>query len=238
MAMREDYQVTMRIFPCVATKDEPARGEQQLTRRRISPAMGAMPADRIDDAPAAGEPMVLAWDLKSAATNQDVGVRLPEERSEGYLYCSRLLRDAPTGLLLLVGAMLVSWMLLGRQPDLLSLIYLAGAYALFYTGIAQLTDVIPSFGWSFAIAAGAAMLLAAVYLWFGWGRTFAAHQTLALMAAMTIYYPLAVTSLGTTTEDYSGLLLQILCWVMAAYAALLAVARVRRQAHLSATTSA
>jgi hypothetical protein len=228
MAMREDYKVTMKIFPCVATKDEAARGEQQLTRKKISPAMGAMPADRVEDASAAGQPMTLGWDLKSAATNQDVGVRLPEERSEGYLYCGRLLHEAPEGVLLLVGALIVSWMLLGRQPDLFSLAFLAVSYGLYYTLLGYLSDVIPSFAASFAIAAAATLFLAGLYLWFGWGCNFAAHQTFALVAVFTVYYPLAVTSLGITSEDYSGLMLQILYWGLAAYAALLAVGRVRR----------
>ena len=228
MAMREDYNVTMRVLPCVQTKDEPARGQQQLSRRNISPAMGAMPATRIEDAAAAGEPMVLAWNLKSAATNQDVGVRLPEERSEGYLHCGRLLREAPMGIVLLVGALVISWMLLGRQTELFSLVYLAVAYYLFYTLIGYLTDVIPSFAGSFVVAGAASLVLAGLYVWLGWGRSFAAHQTMALAAVFVIYYPLAVTSLGATSEDYSGLMLQILYWGLAAYAALLAVARVRR----------
>ena len=58
----------------------------------------------------------------------------------------------------------------------------------------------------------------------GWGRTFAAHQSLALVAAFTVYYPLAVVF-----DDHTGLMLQVLYWLLAAYAAALAVVMLWRR---------
>jgi hypothetical protein len=69
------------------------------------------------------------------------------------------------------------------------------------------------------LAALATLLLAGLYVWLGWGRTFAAHQTMALVAVFTIYYPLA----ALMDENTTGLMNQILYWGLALYAALLAV---------------
>ena len=124
--------------------------------------------------------------------------------------------------MLLVAALVISWILIGRPVDLFSLTFLAVAYYLFYTIFAYLSDHLTSFQSCFTLAAAATLVLAALYLWLGWGRTFAAHQTLGIVAVLTIYYPLAVAH-----DEYTGVLVQVLYWCLAAYAAVLAVARAR-----------
>jgi hypothetical protein len=224
MATRETYKVTMRIFPQVRHDDRPALGEQQLVwTKHMSLPIGSMTPQTITDSPAEGEPMVLAWDLQSAATSLDMGVILPKIAPPGY-YSVRLLHEAPTGLLLLAAALVISWMLLGRPADLFSLAFLAVAYYLFFTLFAYLSDGITSFAMCFAVATLATLVLAALYLWAGWGVNYASTQTLGLVAVMTIYYPLAVTS-----DDSSGVLLQGLYWFLALYAAKLAVDRMGRE---------
>ncbi len=222
MATRDDYKVTMRLLP------DPEKGKRRFVwKEDMSLPIGSMTPQSITDSPADNQPMVLVWDLKSAATSLDMGVILPKIPQPGY-YGAKLLHEAPWGLVLLVGAMVVSWMLMGRPADLFSLALLAVAYYLFYTLFAYLSDHVAAFTACFVLAGLATLVLAALYLWLGWGWNFAANQTLGLIAAFTFYYPLAVTM-----DDYSGLLIQVLYWGMAAYAACLAVARawrVRREA--------
>ena len=219
LAHRENYKVTMRIRP------DPNHGKQAFTwKEDMSLPMGCMTPTVIRDAP--GQPMTLEWDLSKAATTLGMGVLLPNTPPAGY-YVRDLLHEAPLGLMLLAGMLVATWTLLGREADLFSLALLAVVYYLFYTFIAYLSDLVPSFEMCFALAAGATLLGSALYLWLGWGRNFASHQTLALVAAFTVYYPLAVVA-----DSYTGLLAQILYWTLAVYVAMLMVTKVwqRRRA--------
>lgn len=228
MATRESYKVTMRINPNGPRGDEPARGKQRFVwKDDMRPPMGSMTPQTIKDSPADGQPMILEWDLTSAATTLDMGVVLPHIKQPGY-YGARLLHEAPWGLVLLAVALVVTWTLLGCETNLFSLTVLAVAYYLAYTLFAYLSDHIAAFATCFALSAAATLVLAALYLWIGWGNRFAAHQTLALMAVFTIYYPLAVV-----LDAYTGALVQLLYWALATYAAILAARRLgsaRRQA--------
>ncbi|HUS44540.1 MAG TPA: hypothetical protein VM219_00690 [Phycisphaerae bacterium] len=214
MSRRDDYQVTMRLFP------DPKRGKQRLVWvEDMAVPIGCMTPLVREDSPTDGEPMVLRWDFNSLVTTFGMGVILPKITQPGY-YVTRLLHEAPLGLFLLAASLVVTWMLLGRKADLFSLGVLSVGYYLFYTLLAYLSDHLASFAGCFALAAGATLLLAALYLWLGWGRTFAASQTVALMVAFAVYYPLAVV-----LDDYTGLMTQILYWSLAVYVAMLAVAR-------------
>jgi hypothetical protein len=218
MATREECKVTMRIFP------DKEKGKQRFVwKEDMSLPIGSMTPPTIKDSPADGEPMVLEWDLKSAATSLDMGVILPKIPQPGY-YGARVLHEAPWGLVLLVAALVVTWMLLGREVDLFSLSLLSVAYYLFYTLVAYLSDHVTSFVACFVLAALATLVLAALYVWLGWGRNFTSHQTLALVAVLTIYYPLAVI-----LDAYTGLMVQVLYWTLALYAAMLAVVMVWRR---------
>jgi len=231
MAHRQAYEVTMRIFPDSASGDEPARGPQRFAwENDMGLPIGSMTPGVRTDSPADGEPMVLAWDMASAATSLGMGVILPDIKQPGW-YVARLLHEAPLGLALLAATLVITWMLLGRETHLFSLGLLVVAYYLFYTILAHASDHLTSFTACFLLAATATLGLAALYLWLGWGRVFAAHQSLALVAAFTIYYPLAIV-----LDDHTGLMLQILYWVLAAYAAALAVVLVWRRRTRKATT--
>jgi hypothetical protein len=219
MATREEYKVAMRIYPSVKRGDEPAKGRQQFAWKDMGLPVGSMTPPIIKESSAVGEPLTLEWDMKAAATTLGMGVILPEIKQPGY-FGARLLHEAPLGLLLLAASLVVTWMLLGRDSDLFSLAVLVIAYYLFYTFAAYLSDHLTWFPACFMLAALATMLLSALYLWLGWGRTFAAHQTVALVAVFTIYYPLA----ALMDENTTGLMNQILYWGLALYAALLAVA--------------
>jgi hypothetical protein len=218
MATREEYKVAMRIYPSVKRGDEPAKGRQQFAWKDMGLPVGSMTPPVIKESSAVGEPLTLEWDMKAAATTLGMGVILPEIKQPGY-FGARLLHEAPLGLLLLAASLVVTWMLLGRDSDLFSLAVLVIAYYLFYTFAAYLSDHLTWFPACFMLAALATMLLSALYLWLGWGRTFAAHQTVALVAVFTIYYPLA----ALMDENTTGLMNQILYWGLALYAALLAV---------------
>ena len=216
MAHREDYKVALRVWP------DPQKGLRRFVWKDMGLPMGSMTPPVIKDSPADGEPMILQWDMASAATSLGMGIMLPDIKQPGY-YVTRLLHEAPLGMLLLAAALVVTWLLLGRETDLFSLGVLVVAYYLFYTLIAYLSDHLTSFTACFALAAAATFILAGLYLWLGWGRCFAAHQTMALVAAFTIYYPLAVV-----LDPYTGLMDQVLYWALAVYAALVAVVQALR----------
>ena len=218
MAHREQYKVAMRIHP------DPAQGAARfIWKQHMGLPIGSMTPPAIQDSPADGQPMVLGWDMTSAATSLGMGVVLPEIKQPGW-YVARLLHEAPLGLMLLATGLVVTWILLGRETHLFSLGVLVVAYYLFYTLIAYLSDHLTSFAPCFVLAALATLVLSAAYLWLGWGRHFAAHQSLTLVAAFTLYYPLAVV-----WDDYTGLLVQVLYWALAGYAAMLAVAMLWRR---------
>jgi len=219
MATREEYKVAMRIYPSARRGEEPAKGRRQFAWKDMGLPVGSMTPPTIKESSADGDPLILEWDLKAAATTLGMGVILPEIKQPGY-FGARLLHEAPLGLLLLAGSLVVTWMLLGRDSDLFSLAVLVIAYYLFYTFAAYLSDHLTWFPACFMLAALATLLLAGLYIWLGWGRTFAAHQTMALVAVFTIYYPLA----ALMDENTMGLMNQILYWGVALYAALLAVA--------------
>jgi len=221
MAHREDYKVTLRIFPHTKRGDEPAQGEQQfLWKKHMGLPIGSMTPPVIKDSPAAGEPMTLEWDMASSATSLGMGVILPGIKQPGY-YVTRLLHEAPLGLMLVAAVLVVTWMLLGRETDLFSLGLLSVAYYLFYTFVAYLSYHLSSFDACFSIAAAATLLLVILYLRLGWGSGFATFQSILLVAAFVIYYPLAVVE-----DKYTGLLVQILYWGLALYVAMLAVAQI------------
>jgi len=217
MAHREQYKVTMRLHP------DPAKGHRRfIWTEHMGLPIGSMTPPAITDSAADGQPMVLEWDMTSAATSLGMGVILPDIKQPGW-YVARLLHEAPLGLALLAASLVVTWLLLGRETDLFSLGILVVAYYLFYTLVAYLSDHLTSFTACFVLAALATLVLTAGYLWLGWGRRFASHQTLALVAAFTVYYPLAVVM-----DEYTGLMVQVLYWALAAYAAGLAVTRIWR----------
>ena len=218
MAHREQYKVTMRIHP------DSEKGDARFSwEDHMGLPIGSVTPHVRKASPGDGEPMVLEWDMSSAATSLGMGVILPDIKQPGW-YVARLLHEAPLGLMLLAAGLVVTWMLLGRETHLFSLGVVVVAYYLFYTFIAYLSDHLTSFAACFVLAALATLLLAALYLWLGWGRTFAAHQSLALVAAFTVYYPLAVV-----LDEYTGLMVQILYWTLAAYAAMLAVVMLWRR---------
>ena len=223
MAHREQYKVTMRIHP------DKEKGDSRFTwEDHMGLPIGSVTPHVRTASPADGEPMVLEWDMSSAVTSLGMGVILPDITQPGW-YVARLLHEAPLGLMLLAAGLVVTWMLLGRETHLFSLGVLVVAYYLFYTFVAYLSDHLTSFTACFVLAAVATLVLAALYLWLGWGRTFAAHQSLALVAAFTVYYPLAVV-----LDEYTGLMVQVLYWALAAYAAMLAVAMLWRRRSASA----
>ena len=215
MAHREDYKVAMRILP-----DKENGPKRFVWKQHMGLPIGSMTPPVIKDSPGDGESMLLEWDMTSSATSLGMGVILPDIKQPGY-YVTRLLHEAPLGLLLLAAVLVVTWMLLGRAVDLFSLAVLAVAYYLFYTFVAYLSDHLTSFDACFALAAAATLVLTVLYVRLGWGANFASFQTILLMVAFTIYYPLAVVE-----DKYTGLLVQILYWGLALYMAMLAVARV------------
>jgi hypothetical protein len=87
--------------------------------------------------------------------------------------------------------------------------------------VAYLSYHLSSFDACFSIAAAATLLLVILYLRLGWGSGFATFQSILLVAAFVIYYPLAVVE-----DKYTGLLVQILYWGLALYVAMLAVAQI------------
>jgi hypothetical protein len=222
MASRDRYNVVLALHPDVD------QGPKRILWEDLTPLVGGMkPTNRealLKWRPDKdGEPITLKWDLVSSVTTSDMGVVLPAMTQPG-TYAGRLLHEAPWGLALMVAVLVITWMLLGREEYLLSLGVLAVSYFLFYTLTAYLSEHLTSFAACFVLALLASLAVSGAYVWLGWGRRYVSHQTMALVAVFTVYYPLAVIA-----GDASDLLVQVLYWGLAAYAAMLAVAMVWRR---------
>jgi hypothetical protein len=222
MASRDRYHVVLRLHP------DAARGQTRILWKDLTPLVGGMkPTNReaLEQwRPAKeGDPIILEWQLASSVTTSDMGVVLPARRQPG-TYAGRLLHEAPWGLALMVAVLVTTWLFLGREEYLLSLGVLAVSYFLFYTLTAYLSEHLTSFAACFVLGAVASLAVSGAYVWLGWGRRYVSHQTMALAAVLTVYYPLAVIA-----GDASPLLMQVLYWGLAAYVAMLAVAMVWRR---------
>jgi len=218
MAHRQRYRVRMRVFPDAAEHGEPARGPQRLRWADMALPIGSMTPAVRRDAPADGEPMVLEWEMTSTATSLGMGLILPDLKQPGW-FVARLLHEAPVGLVLLAGALVVTWTIRGRGVDLFALAVLVVAYYLFYTLLAYLSDYTTSLAACFLPPGSLTIALAGLFLWMSWGPVFDAHQSLGLVAVFVVYYPLAVV-----LAEHTGLMHQVLYWLLAGYVALLAVA--------------
>ena len=219
MAGRDRYNVVLALHPDVD------QGRKRILWEDLTPLVGGMkPTNRealLKWKPDKdGEPITLKWELVSSVTTSDMGVVLPAMTQPG-TYAGRLLHEAPWGLVLMVALLAITWRILGREEYLLSLGVLTISYFLFYTLTAYLSEHLTSFAACFLLGVLASLAVSGAYLWLGWGRRYVSHQTMALAAVFTVYYPLAVIA-----GDASDLLIQVLYWGLAAYVAMLAVVMV------------
>lgn len=159
--------------------------------------IGSMPADENLQALHA-DTYALHWTLDNALTSYDIGFRLPEARQPQY-HIATLLRQAPTGLLLLLALLLAPrFIRAGGRVDVLLLAIISVAYFLFYTFMGRLADLelgVGQVGFVGGFLGSAALMLALVALlrWATRGPAgFMAAQDVAVFGVLTLVYPLAV----------------------------------------------
>lgn len=123
--------------------------------------IGSMPpVEKIEDIRAA--PYALTWKLDNALTSYDIGVKLPDAEQPDYHF-ARLLHESPPGLIFLFVLLALSRILL-RQPVRPEFMAILGtAYALHYTFMGRLADLLPGFALPFVISSTAIGLVIA---WF------------------------------------------------------------------------
>lgn len=181
----------------------------QTGHYRVTMTVDGIPADKLDypigSMPAAerladirGSSYTLTWKLDNALTSYDIGVKLPLAEQPAYHFAT-LLREAPVGLALLLLLLVLPRLIAGVpvSPGLVAL--MAMAYALFYTFMGRLADLLPGFAGPFAIAAGALLGLV------GWFRSRDTGspkplrcQDVACFGALAVLYPLAVVDAERT----------------------------------------
>ncbi|GEM_PF-1193484 len=193
-----------------------------IAPERLNFPIGSMSPDTDLDA-LSGEDYELAWDLSNAVTNYSIGVIVPAPRQPGF-EVARLLRQAPVGLALLAGSLVVTRLLLGAGASILAIGLCVLAHYLGYATTAHVSDLVNSFPGAFAW--GMALPTAAgAGFWLARDRwTWAGVQSASLHVLFTLGYPLAVW-----VEDLSGTILHLGYSALAAYVMLLAVRAYRHR---------
>ena len=184
--------------------------------KEIDWCIGSMPPDQKLDQ-IKGMPYKLTWTLDNALTSYDIGIKLPKAKQPNY-HVSRLLRQAPVGLILLLVLLIVPRLIVGRSIPITVVGLTSAAYYLLYTFMGQLADVVPNFALSFLISTVVlCALVAFLRLRDKSSRTLAWQDTLAF-ATLAVLYPLAIVDL-----ERMALCMQVLYIALLLYACVLVV---------------
>jgi len=183
-----------------------------VAKDQLNYPIGCMTPTSIEEI---GKDAVLTWQLDNAITRLDMGVEVPDREQEGY-HVARMLAKAPWGLVLLIGAVLITYLARGRRPHWLPLLLLAVAYQLYYLLMAHLEDYSPRLAGAMTISAVTLTVLVAVLMLRRHGL-FQAVVTILLFAFFCTAYPLIRIS------EHEGLLMSILYVVLLTYTILLVV---------------
>lgn len=138
-----------------------------------------------------GEQFTLNWDLSNAVTNYSIGLIVPAPVQPGFA-ASVILKQAPLGIVVLLLALTISRMLLGRGfcrlSTAFSLILLYFGYALF----AYLSDGMESFYTAYGWAILPPALFGAIFWALRDWRQYAGWQSAMLYLLLGAGYPLVV----------------------------------------------
>ena len=172
--------------------------------------IGSMPpAEKLGDL--SGSSYTLTWKLDNALTSYDIGVKLPQAQQPRYYY-ARLMSEAPVALILLMILFVLPRLIAGVPVPVGIAAILGSAYFLLYTLMGHLADVLPGFGWPFAVSAGVLTLMVA------WFRLQAPESRLTRIqdvvgfGAFAVLYPLAVID-----ADRTALWMQVFYLLMLLY---------------------
>ena len=138
-----------------------------------------------------GVPFVLTWNLDNALTSYDIGLKLPAAEQPNYHF-TRLLQEAPVGLVLLLVLLALPRMILGHPVRLELLAILGSAYCLHQTFMGRLADLLPGFAGPFLVSA---VLLTAAVVWLRIAdsdRWLLRIEDVVVFACLVLLYPLAV----------------------------------------------
>lgn len=200
----------------------------QTGHYRVAMQINGVPPDKLDypigSMPPAekittlkGRSYTLTWKLDNALTSYDIGIKMPVAEQPAYSF-SRLLAEAPVGLVLLLGLLIMPRVIVGQRVSLSVLLVMAIAYCLQYTLMGRLSDELNGFAAPFCIAAGSSVLLVSWFRICGTGARFVRVQDAVVFGVVVILYPLAVTDV-----DQAALWMQCIYLGMLVYASVLMV---------------
>lgn len=174
----------------------------QTGHYRVSMAMEGIDADELDypigSMPPAenldgieGTSYTLTWKLDNALTSYDIGIRLPAAKQPEYHF-TKLLREAPVGLILLFVLLTVPRIILNNRirPELIAI--LGVAYCLHYTLMGHLSDIMSGFVLPFSISAAILVLLITSFRMADSECRHLGILDALVFAAMVVLYPLAI----------------------------------------------
>lgn len=155
--------------------------------------IGSMPPlEKLSDL--SGDSYTLNWQLDNALTSYDIGIKLPEAKQPEFHF-SRLLREAPVGVILLLFALLLPPLVLKEKVRLDAILLIAVLYCLHYTFMGRLADLMSGFINPFIIST---LVLVAIVFIFRFSikgsSRFLQYQDCTFFLIMGLFYPLAVIS--------------------------------------------
>jgi len=192
------------------------RRMSQTGHYRVSMTVDGIPPDKLDypigSMPPAenltdtsGMPYTLTWKLDNALTSYDIGIKLPVAAQPEYHF-SRLLAEAPVGLVLLFILITVPRVILGKPVRCELVAVMGAAYCLHYTFMGRLAEVLDGFAWPFVISAG---VLVSVVVWLRMcdeeSRLLRVVESTAFLS-LIVLYPLAVRD-----SEKTALWMQFFC---------------------------
>ena len=176
----------------------------QTPSSKITMHLNGIPAEKIDYPIGSMPPLekldnlkgeqkyTLNWSLNNALTSYDIGIKLPKAMQPEYHY-SKLLSEAPVGLVILLVAVIGGALILGTTLKLDIVAVIAIAYCLHYSFMGHLADLMSGFWGPYIISSSTLLILIVIFrLLLSETPKCIRVIDIASFAVMIIFFPLAV----------------------------------------------
>jgi hypothetical protein len=162
-----------------------------------------------------GKGVVLEWNLDKTITTAGMGIALPAPEQPGSPVASAL-SQTPVGLMWLVIAICLTFIILGKAVNFVELSLVCAGYIVEFVFMASLSDFALGFWGSLAIGAVLSLSLCFFLLVFGKKRTLITVCSYSLMGFFTVVYPMIslVEDLGTTLHGIMMVLLIVYVFIL------------------------